>query len=281
MEQDLARVETPKETIFKVKNGEALETKPDVSLGNLFKETTEKTLSALEHHNIVIAAAPSGIGKTELFLGTMRPEVSAGGIGKALEQRGTKFMVVDMARTYMNPIRVRYSIEGSSSNAASDQLKKLEDSEIVLLDEARRLETNQETVRSIARLIEDGKKVVMVGGGGHPTAEQLDTMAGFMASSGVAIEESQKIAIKPTMLTPGQAVELLAAREKDKFKEERALALIEEYKRLDIPLMFRTVWMSPLPLSNREESVAEYLKNIHRKTMFSEHISHIEDPRTR
>ncbi|OGM63458.1 hypothetical protein A2961_03265 [Candidatus Woesebacteria bacterium RIFCSPLOWO2_01_FULL_39_21] len=260
------------DTKFRFKNGEPLETKSG-PLSNLFAEITQRALEVLEVKSVVLVAGPSGIGKTELFLGNLgigASPIEAGGIATALSRKGVTWWYENLQTRdeYLQCAAFGRPVDSEGEEI----IRNIRRAQILLLDEGGLLAVSEELSAAVVKFVGDGKKFVIVGGSTASSSEQLDAMSQSLVGVGLEIGEDQRIKLVPNLLTPSQAEELLMARG-GRMNQEAARAIVQRYGELEVPLMFRTVWHAQYLLPDM--SIQHAVKLIDKYSLL-EVVRHVE-----
>lgn len=261
---------------YRFKNGEEFITRPDLSLKNLLKPLTDRVLDILKKDNLVIIGGPSGIGKSELFLGKGEPKINASGIVEILIRQGTSYMLLDL-QSASDTALIRRLISDTTEPISDAGLKRnneLDQSEIVLIDESVIFFRDPEKVPAVKKILDAGKKIVLVGGGRLSSVEQVSHISTALSKVGITISAEQRLKFSPNLFTDDQAIELLTT--KGPYTIDDAKKVLIKFAELGIPNMFRTIWFAPFP--TKSYSIEDHLKNFSRSNL-SGQLTHIEEPK--
>lgn len=260
------------DTRYRFKNGERFVTRPDLPLSSLFKPLTDRILDVLKDNNIVVIGGPSGIGKSELFLGISKPKINVSGITEILEEKGISFLLLNLQSAsdtaLIERLTTKTVVSGSSAKAEKDKI--LDQSSFVLIDESVIFYRDPEKIPAVKELLNRGKKIVLVGGGSSSSEEQVSYISTALSNDGVILSPDQKLKMSPNLLTRNQALDLLIT--KGPYSSEDAEKVVRKFEELEIPTMFRTLWMAPFP--TRTFDLDEHLKYFSRSNL-SYQLSHI------
>src|SRR3989339_853516 len=212
----MSEKESRTERIYTFNSGRRLEESPaEQSLDMFLREFSEEVLNELDKSGLVIVGGESGLGKTELFLGQMLKDVSAGGIAEVLRQKGRTFVYV--------------STQGHSIARMAEEVigtKPDKKPEVVLVDEAGvMIDSKDIDFGVIKRLLDDGRKVVLVGGGHRRASEQSKAIRKGLAKKRIKVNDQQMFEFPARTLNDQQSVELLISINPD-WEENVAIQIV-------------------------------------------------------
>ncbi len=238
---------------FRFKNGEPLYEAPEVPLQELFKPTTQKVLHALKTEPFVIATGPSAIGKSELFLEKSGLErLDAGGIIKRLKSSQNNYIVLNgqggSGETVLGDI-----VAGNDIDPYYEET--YQKAKYVVVDEttAIMMRTDMNFLPAFPKMVEDGKKLILVGGGKASTEQQMEMIAGYLQDAGLETKQEQMIPIPPYLLTNQQVIEILNVRAGKELSEEVTQFIVQKVDDAKLPKVFRLAHFLPLPIRHRSD----------------------------
>ncbi len=220
-------------TKFVFDSGRPLRECPDgQSLSELLRAFSMQVLEELDRSQIVLVAGESGLGKTELFLSSL-DKVKAGGIVELLNEEGKSYRVINA--------QMHASARDEIEDLLVDQEAK---PEVVLIDEVGVMTYSKEMkFELIKRLMDDGRKIVLVCGGSANPMEHFEYVKQELEQVGVNLEEKQMFEYPPLLLNQQQSMEILIALDEN-VSPIIAKQYIEQLEQQNIPRLFRVLFQS-------------------------------------
>lgn len=214
-----------------LKRGRLLKQSPEGQpLSELLHDFSKKVLEVLDKDKLVIVGGESGLGKTEIFLGR-KSMIKAGGLVDILSQESRTFQVVDAQSG-------KYARRELEEILKDDQNKK---PEVVLVDESGVMTYSEEIKFDIIRkLLDDGRKVVLVGGGRARASEQNAFIKEGLNRFGVDVNSRQMFEFPSFTLNSLQSEQVLRTLYPDMTKET-AGEIIDFLDKQGVPKIFRVL----------------------------------------
>jgi hypothetical protein len=239
---------------FVFDSGRTLEEAPkDQPFSELLSGFSTDVLEVLDRENLVIVGGESGLGKSELFLGNQRRIIKAGGLADQLASQGRTFKLIN----------------ASNEDYAVDQVKRIleaddrEKPEVVFVDESGAMfDSKQLRFNAVKDLLEDGRKVVLVGGGNLQASKQNELIKDGLKTTGVEVSESQMFEFPALTLNFGQCSDLLMVLHPE-MDSNQAGQVVKTLDRQNIPKIFRAIfYCDPDPREITQDSMNNYIKHI-------------------
>lgn len=233
--------ETVQSGNFVFDSGRPLITIPEGhSLDNLLAGFSQNVIDIADQSGLAIIGGESGLGKTELFLGT-RPEFGVGGITEVLSSQGRTYNYFDASA-------------GVDKTLVSILDPNLGDKpEFVLIDESLKInrpgDSKAITFSHVDQLLKQGIKVVLVGGGNDSASDQNLLIREELSQSGIEIDDEQLLEFPALVLNHAQSVDVLLKRNRG-ITDEQADEIVNILDRRNIPKIFRVLLQCPL---NKQE----------------------------
>ena len=213
---------------YRFKNGDALQPAPEGPLKDLLRPTSEKVYQKLQQDGVVVATAPSGVGKTELFAGKLPYRAyESGGIKTLLKEKGVSFGYFDGQG---------YSAFGDQAGTMFIQDWRGAGSPgVLIVDETQSMPISG--LQAVAQLLGQGTKAIFIGGGMTSTASQFEAIKAHLAQAGITVPPGGCIQIPPFEMTDNQAAEFLTAH--GDLSYEDGLAVANRLREANVPLTYR------------------------------------------
>jgi hypothetical protein len=209
-------------------------------------------LDILNKDGLVIVGGESGLGKSELFLGT-KSKYKAGGLADLLSEEGRPFQYFDA----QSHARARRQMEEII------EMKREDKPSIILIDESLVMLRSPEIKFDIVKkLLEGGRKVVLVGGGRAKSSEQNQLIKDGVESLGIKVGPRQIFEFPPYVLNRLQSEQVLKINYPDLTSNE-AGQVIASLDKQNIPRIFRALLNSHRnPEWNTRSSMTGYIGHI-------------------
>ena len=241
-------METELRTKFVFESGRSLSESPEGQpLNELLSDFSKNVLEELDKDNLVIVGGESGLGKSELFLSSTKLKVQAGGIVDILNQQDRTYRVV--------------SAQSMSASRDLERILNEEDDslpEVVLIDEsAVMIDSKYIKFDIVKKLLDRGRKIVLVGGGNMRATEQNKVIKNGLNKYQISVNDNQIFEFPANTLNKLQSEQLLIALNPD-MTEENAHQVIDGLDKQNIPRIFRVVshclskveWNTRVAMSN-------------------------------
>jgi hypothetical protein len=242
---------------FRFKNGELIRQAPDVPLVELYSHDgfTQEVIAAIDSYGLAIATGQSGIGKSGYFIGKNRKKIRTGGVMELLQERNELASVFDF-QDRLTPEILEKLINGEP---LPEKIIARLNADKLIFDESVILERKPQLTEALIKLGEQGKRILLMGGGGLTSVEQAKRIADTLGQYGISVNSEQIFTIPAYILTDKQAEEILvkSSTNIDKIPmellHERAGEIIRLAHEAYLPLVSRAISNLPDPSYDQDE----------------------------
>lgn len=267
---------------FQFVSGEPMLVLPGVKFEERFAGSMRETEEALDKYGLAIVVSPSGVGKSELFVGKgYGDNFVHGGLPDLFARRGWSWMPKTLQGLSFKRLpsdtpedleRIREELTGQEEivfEEGENGEKKRKwvlpgNLDVWVFDESVKIGEGIGFVKMLRDEWQKGRKMVFVGGGVSGSEEQSQRIIEALLAGGFGEEiKSAVVKLQPHLCTTEQAKELLT---RAFVPEDMAGEVVERIMSKGLPLMPRVVWMAGLPYSrNRPPEREAFLKWVDEK----------------